>query len=461
MLAQQLGFNDYVKNVLGNLSKAEVEITASKDEIKEAAIQVDALHNLDDGYVTIALKKDKHWFQYHYKTKELKDNIGKVLSIDGVNVYLTPNSFYKPFRQIENVRKLNSLYIDLDYYTLKNFRDLTSEQIIWRLHEDYFGVEVPFANFIVITGRGIAIYWLIEPVPYKALPLWNAVQKYFLKKLKDIGGDEKSIDAARVMRLSGSVNQKSGTKAKMLFYSKDRYILRDIQRDYLPELTSYFKNPYKNRKDKKLKIVNFYNLYSLNYSRLCDLVKLQEMRKGMCRLKDGSLNETGLREFMCFLYRYWSCCYERDINKALESTLEFNKNFKKSLTISEVKRSTESAEKAYKLWLDNNPNGIYKKGGYNYKNETLIKKLNIIDEEMRYPLSTIINDNEVKRRTNLRTNEYHKRKRRNDNGLTHRQQSKSDKIQSIKELSSKGYNQNDIAKILCIGKSTVSKYLRL
>ncbi|KHF05144.1 hypothetical protein, partial [Vibrio parahaemolyticus] len=84
---------------------------------------------------------------------------------------------------------------------------------------------------------------LIEPVPYKALPLWNAVQKHFLKELKDIGADEKSIDSSRVMRLAGSINQKSGKNADILVYSEDRYILREIQEEYLPELTPYVKNP--------------------------------------------------------------------------------------------------------------------------------------------------------------------------------------------------------------------------
>lgn len=460
MLARQLSIDDYVKDVVRNLTDVDVEITAAQEKIDEAAIQIGALHSIDDGYITIAVKREKSWIQYHYNAEELKANIGKVLSIEGINVYLTPNSFYKPFRRIENVRKLNSLYIDLDYYNLEKFKDLTSDQIIWQLEQDYFGVDVPEASFIVLTGRGIAIYWLIEPVPYKVLPLWNAVQKYFLKKLKAIGGDEKSIDAARVMRLSGSINQKSGMAAELLLYNTDRYILRDIQKDYLPELTPYVKNPYEKKKGRKPKVVNFYNLYSLHYARLRDLVKLQEMREGMCRLDDGSLSETGIREFMCFLYRYWSCCYESDTEKALESTLEFNKGFKRPLAASEVKKATESAQKAYKTWLEDSPSGIYKRGGYNYKNETLIKKLNITEEEMRYPLDTIISAKEVKRRTNIRTNEYHKKQRRNEKGLTKREQEKLDKMNNVKELKEKGLTQKEIAKDLNMSERTVRRYYK-
>ncbi|MCG4572844.1 DNA-binding response regulator [Clostridium cochlearium] len=459
MIAKQLSLYDYMDSTLKNLTTCEVEIKAEYDNIQKATLHMDTLHKGDDGYITIAIKCDNDWAQYHYKIDELKENVGKVLSIDGINVYLSPNSFYKPIRRIENVRKLNSLYIDLDYYTLDKFKNLTVDQILWQLEKDYFKSKVPEANFIVITGRGLAIYWLIEPVPYKALPLWNAVQKNFLNKLKEIGADEKSIDAARVMRLSGSVNQKNGHAVDLLFYKSDRYNLRDIQENYLPDLTPYVKNPYHKAKGRRKKVVNLFNLYSLHYARLRDLIKLMDLRNGMCRMEDGSLKATGQREFMCFLYRYWSSCYEGDTENALQSTLDFNKQFKEPLNISEVERATKSATKAYKEWLKDCPTGTYSRGGYNYKNKTLIKLLNITEEEMKV-LETIIDNKEVKRRANIRTNKYHKAKRRNEFGLTKRQQEKMEKIKKIEELRKLGLKQKEIANKLGVAKSLVSMYMK-
>ncbi|MEL5898037.1 DNA-binding response regulator [Clostridium sporogenes] len=458
MIAKQLSLYDYADKVLKNLVNCEVNIKAEDDNIQKATLHMEGLHKKDDGYITIAFKNNNDWAQHHYKIDELKENVGKVLSIDGVNVYISPNSFYKPIRRIENVRKLNSLYIDLDYYTLDKFKNLNVDQILWNLEKDYFKSKVPEANFIVITGRGLAIYWLIEPVPYKALPLWNAVQKNFLNKLKGIGADEKSIDAARVMRLSGSVNQKNGHAVDLLFYKGDRYSLRDIQENYLPDLTPYVKNPYHKAKGRRKKVVNLFNLYSLHYARLRDLVKLMELREGMCRMEDGSLKATGQREFMCFLYRYWSCCYEGDTENALQSTLDFNKQFKEPLNISEVERATRSAEKAYKEWKKDCPTGTYSRGGYNYKNKTLIKLLNITEEEMKV-LETIIDNKEVKRRDNEKNKARQKAKRRNENGLTKRQQEKLDKISKVKELYSKGLTQKEIANKLGITDRYVRKIL--
>ncbi|BDR76974.1 hypothetical protein [Clostridium tetani] len=181
-----------------------------------------------------------------------------------------------------------------------------------------------------------------------------------------------SIDAARVMRLTGSVNQKNGHAVDLLFYKIDRYSLRDIQKNYLPDLTPYVKNPYHKAKGRRKRVVNLFNLYSLHYARLRDLVKLMELREGMCRMEDGRLKATGLRELMCFLYRYWSSCYEGDTENALKSTLDFNKQFKEPLSIGEVERATKSATKAYKQWLKDCPTGTYSRGGYNYKNKTFV-----------------------------------------------------------------------------------------
>src|SRR3712207_907966 len=127
--------------------------------------------------------------------------------------------------------------------------------------------------------------------------------------------------------------------------------------------------------------------------------------QGLCRNKDGTLTETGQREIMCFLYRYWSCCFTKDKEKALKDTLEFNKGFTLPLDENTVRTQTRQAEKAYEEWLYNEFNyknkndrtkeeeetfksfkskrKQYKLLGYNYTNKTLIDILCIIEEEMK------------------------------------------------------------------------------
>lgn len=433
----------------------DIEYNIDPGSTDEAVKNVSILHEKDDGFIAIAAKKGNQYVQYHYKINDLKDNIGKAINLDA-NIYLTPNSFFMPKRKIENIRKLNALYMDIDYYNIENLKTYDHERILAILENDYFGQDIPEPSFAIFTGRGIAVYWLIEPVPIKVLPLWNSIQKFFVDKLKDMGADSKSIDGARIMRIAGSVNDKSGLRSKLYIYDENLvYTLRDIQNDYLPQLTPYIKNLAYKGKGKKAKVVNFYTLYSLYYARLNDILKLQELRSGYCRNNDAELVEEGQREFMCFLYRYWSCCYCNDPVQALENTLEFNQGFKKPLSNKEVEKITLQAEKAYEKWLLDSPNGLYKRGGYNYKNETLIEKLNITDDEMK-EMITIIGQSEKMRRKLHRE----RKARRNDEGLTKREQQKKEKEIQIKELINKGYNMSEIAKELVINRSTLSRHYK-
>lgn len=423
---------------------------------EEAVKNISILHEGDDGYIAIAAKKDKEYVQYHYKVNDLTYNIGKAISLDA-NIYMTPNSFFMPKRKIENIRKLNALYIDIDYYNIENLKTYDHERILAILENDYFGQDVPEPSFAIFTGRGLAIYWLIEPVPIKVLPLWNSIQKFFVDKLKDMGADSKSIDGARIMRLAGSINDKTGQRSKLYMYDENLvYTLRDIQNDYLPQLTPYINNPAYKGRGRKAKVVNFYTLYSLHYARLNDILKLQELRDGYCRNNDGTLTEEGQREFMCFLYRYWYCCYCNDPKQALENALEFNQGFKIPLANNEVEKITVQAEKAYETWLLDSPNGVYKRGGYNYKNETLIEKLSITDDEMKV-MTTIINPSEKLRRQLVKEKEA----RRNEDGLTKREQQKQNTIKAVQELKEQGLTQKKVAEMLNKGLRTVKSYWNL
>ena len=72
------------------------------------------------------------------------------------------------------------MYIDLDYYKTK----YTKDQIIMNLEANYFNKIIQATNYILDSGRGLALIWLINKVPSKSLTLWKAVQEYLYKQLK-------------------------------------------------------------------------------------------------------------------------------------------------------------------------------------------------------------------------------------------------------------------------------------
>ena len=350
-------------------------------------------HHFDsDGFITIA-KKDKAsgvFKQYHYNSPtQLAENLSEWI---GDDVFFSQNTFYKPARRIENIRQLRSLYVDLDFY-LFNYEP---SWVIGKLEHEFFGQSIPEPNIIIFSGQGIVLIWLIEPVPYKALPLWQAVQKYMLKELESLGGDPKAVDAARIFRIAGSRNTKNGAYVRTEYRHDHRYDIHQIQADYLPEL----KPKKQSTKGRKKKIVQLFNIYSLHFARIRDIHKLIELRNGCM---------PNMRETTCFLYRYWMCCYLEDPVEALKATLELNDEFDRPLTAREVERATKSAEKAWEARSNKEADKIAKEkgypgAGYNISNSKLIEWLDITQEEMEH-MSTIFNTKEKNRRRRVKYQE--------------------------------------------------------
>ena len=95
------------------------------------------------------------------------------------------------------------------------------------------------------------------------------------------------------------------------------------------------------------------------------------------------------------------------------------------------------------------------KDGYWYKNETLIERLGITREEQKH-LKTIISTEEKYERNN----ERRRASRRNENGLTKKQQELQDLKKQIEDLKSQGSSNRAIGKMLNISEGKVRTTLK-
>lgn len=377
-----------------------------------------------DGYITIARKDNRtgHFLQYYYRPNELANHLTEIM---GEDVFFSQNTFYRKSRRIETIRQLRSLYVDLDFYIF----NYDPEWILGKLEYEFYRQSIPEPNLIIFSGQGAVLIWMIEPVPYKALPLWQAVQNYLITQLKPLGGDPRASDAARVFRIAGSTSSKNGNEVHVQYRHDHKYTLRDIQFDYLPELTPR-KDKDKPKPGRKKKVVHLFNIYSLHAARLQDLAKLVELRH-------GEMN--GYRETTLFLYRYWSCCFTGDATEALQQTLEFNASFTHPLKQKEARKATESAQKAWVAKSDKEANERaksmgYPGAGYRISNAKLIDWLDITPEEQKH-LKTIIGPQE-KRARDLKAKE----EKRRDAGMRpmkeynkERHEAKMDKVEILRQ----------------------------
>jgi len=143
------------------------------------------------------------------------------------DVYISMNSFKSKKRGVDNVKRLNALYIDIDCYKVSK----TKEQVLYELEQDYFGHSIPVPTFIIDSGRGLYLIWQINEGA-EALPRWNRVQKYLYEQLKALGADSSALDAARVLRVPGSVNSNNGEKVKIIEFNNVKYTLHEIIHEY-------------------------------------------------------------------------------------------------------------------------------------------------------------------------------------------------------------------------------------
>ena len=417
--------------------------------LEQAKRHFDLHHGGADGWITFARIENGVFRQWHFRPEEASAALSEWI---GEDVYFSQNTFYRPVRRVENVRQLRALYVDVDFYML-NF---SPEWVIGHMETFIFGERVPEPNLIIHSGRGFVVVWLIEPVPgKKALPLWQAVERHFAAQFRDIGGDPRATDAARVFRIAGSINSRSGAEVTVQFRHPYRYQLRQLQVDYLPELT-----PRKTKtRGRPRKIARLFSVHALHAARLRDLAKLVQLRGGRM---------TGYREIACFLYRYWSCCFLEDPEEALRQTQEFNLEFSEPLSDQEVIRATRSAEKAWKARSDKEADRIarekgYPGAGYNLSNDKLIEWLNITEDEQR-ELETIISKAEKQRR-----NTQYQRGKRRSKGVTSRQEyiaaqkkTTSARLEQLRAALAvhPDATQHELAEMLGVGQQYVSRLMK-
>ncbi|MGV3027025.1 DNA-binding response regulator [Clostridium thermobutyricum] len=439
---------------MSNLAKKSKDYIKINKNVKETLKQINLIHENDDGFISIAVKNIKtgSWNQWHYNKDELTEETLSYFIKTGEknDIYISHNSFYIPIRKVENIRHLNSLFIDIDNHE-KIINDDDIRELLDCLENDYFDIKFPRPSILYRTGRGIQFELKLEHLPKQALPLWQLVENKLIEVLKEInvGGfkvDINCCDAARVGRLVETTNTKSKTICEIIEINEITYRLDKLIEDYFQELKIVKNKSKKNKTLEEKKIVNLFNIHNLHYSRLLDIIRIRDIRNGECE---------GHREFMCFLYRYYSILFTKDKEKALNDTLEFNQGFKNPLSKKEVIKQTKSSEKAFDEWLKNEKNGVYPRGGYNYSNNTLIRKLNITMEEQN-SLITIISAEEK----NIRKKLANKKSRRNTNGLTKKQQELYELKIKVIELKKEGLNNCAIGRVLNINESKVRRLLK-
>lgn len=191
------------------------------------------LHRGHDGYVSFGRKQDDAWEDlFSIKARELESYFPQLLPTFETDSYFSINGMYRgghgvsrhatelglprAYRKNDGVRWITSCFVDLDCHAL-GIDVGTAVGHVVNLQDD--GV-IPPASMLSRSGRGLWAFWFLrsddqdnEPVRAwsEKIRLWCNIQCAITRVFGDIGADP-NRDAARVTRIPGSINSKSGKR---------------------------------------------------------------------------------------------------------------------------------------------------------------------------------------------------------------------------------------------------------
>lgn len=374
----------------------------------------------DKGYIAIFRKGYTKVYTKYFKANKVLEGVNDYLN-KGYNtdLYWSMNTFYKPNRTLENLRYINALYIDLDYYNTS----LRKESILYFLNEDYFNKSIPTPSLIVDSGKGLQLVWFIKPVPSQAYSLWKAMQWYLYNALKDFGADISALDASRVLRIPGTINTKNDSKVTIEELNDYSYDLKELKAEYLPEVKKKRKHQSPMRKH-----ISF-SEQTLYEARVHDLKKLVELR---------GYDIEGRRELLLYLFRYYTTLAYQNEQLAEQMTDALNNSLVTPISQSELK-STRS-------------NYI---GKYRYTNKYLIELFQITEDEMTH-MKSIIN----KQMKYKKNNDRRRKSRRGKDGLTNREREKKSRLLQIARCLIQKMSTKQIAEKIKLSTRMVQKYVK-
>ncbi|MBX9139232.1 hypothetical protein HCG75_17885 [Clostridium sp. K12(2020)] len=358
------------------------------------------------------------------------------------DIYYTPNTFNSPIkREREYLWQLHRFYIDIDHKA--GTEPIDPFEVVGAVEQLVEEKKIPQPTEYINSGRGIHIYWDINNCHIMLLDLWEKIENHLFNTIKELERSIKNIsvdtrvkDPTRLLRLPGTINSKNNSKCySMLKNEGNIYNIFDLKKAYIKVNKQYKKNK------SKITYLPTKNLYTLNMSRIEDFKHIVSLRNGDIK---------GYRNTLIMLYSYhYRLVNEVTVEELIKVTKEFNKSFREPYNVKELTSVCRSVNRTVKHFQEDNSKG------YKFTHKYIINALDLQEHEQR-ELLTIISTRVKYDRKNKKRNEA----RRNEKGLTSRQQGKKDRINSILELKQQGYNQSKIAEKLGITRQAVSKLLK-
>ena len=149
------------------------------------------------------------------------------------DVYLSTQRF-RGRRRIAQLLSMGSLYADLDYYRVPELVGADPRRVLELAANALRAAAVPEPSLAISSGRGLYLLWLHSPVPRAALPRWAACQRVLWETLAPLGADRAALDAARVLRVVGTLHGEAGVIVEALTPAGESRTFEELAGRILP-----------------------------------------------------------------------------------------------------------------------------------------------------------------------------------------------------------------------------------
>lgn len=262
------------------------------------------------------------------------------------DAYFSLNSFWNSKKTTDDVRHLNAIVMDLDFYKIKKYEQMTPEAF----YEKHISKKLPLKSTAVVnSGRGLYVIYAFKHCSYHMTSLYNSITKSLYEKFAQFGMDPKAMNITQVIRIPGSVNTKTGETVEVIEYNDTTYTIQDLAATMLPYTKEQIQE-LRNKKPKKAAVpVALVSRKSFDGRKrhfktfYADLQKLIQLR---------NYDIEGLREYMLYIVREraeWSGYTEKE---AVLFASKLNEMLKDPLDVRDIENQCKPSKRPHKTSLN-------------------------------------------------------------------------------------------------------------
>lgn len=412
------------------------------------------------------------------------------------NNYLSVSTFKNDSTRSEyNVKEVKRLYVDMDAHE----NPINSDEA--KLLADYVmlnwfdGCDLPESSYIIFSGRGLQVLFTLNGCTN--VTEWKRYQSALLKachklleELKHHSLSEAGVvalehnvsidnlkDAARVMRVPDTTNQKQNVDAKLLYSNEEHeYTLNELNTNYtafsnenLGTIEEKKKTKKKNKSEPTERNVDMSRIdmdgkqvVDPNFLKIIESTikpRLNDLET-LITIRNEAGIDGGYRNNLIAIYipTLVSCGYKNEY--VIKEAHRINSLFNKPLKKAEVNDWLNSCLTKKEV-VDGDGKKGFMRVYYRFYTNTIIEKLQITKDEQE-SLKVLCSEALKKKRSREKQKDIQNANRREvyAQKTADKRKAKEERNNRIHELSADGMSARQIAKQLGVNVSTVSRVLK-